>query len=338
MNLKSLSDEALLESARVAAKNERHSTTIVLHHLLEVYDRRLFSPKYQSLKEYAMGDLKYNDGEAQRRINAMWVLRAIPEVDQKIDSGSLSLTALSQAQVFFRHETKHEGPVTLEAKREVLSALENKSTREVDRELIARATEPVVFKNKDCVRVVSETLSELKCLVTDEMLEDLKKLRGLLAHKHPHLSMGELLAIVAKAALSQLDPAREPERKVKAKIQRTAKPAPEVEPQECRDAKPARELSRYIPVPVRRAIWRRDQGKCTACGSIDRPQYDHITPVARGGTNDLQNLRLLCFHCNQREADQKLGRAKMESHRKQIHIQAPLLQGLADGTAAEVPA
>src|SRR4051794_30349453 len=106
MNLKSLSDHELLENTRVAAKNERHSTTVVLHHLLEIYDRRLFSPKYGSLHEYVVGDLKYNDGEAQRRINAMWILKVVPEVDQKIDSGSLSLTTLSQAQVFFRREEK----------------------------------------------------------------------------------------------------------------------------------------------------------------------------------------------------------------------------------------
>src|SRR6478735_1623310 len=99
MNLKSLSDEQLLESTREAAKNERHSTTIVLHHLLEVYDRRLFGPKYKSIHEYAVGDLKYNDGEAHRRINAMWVLRSVPEIDQKIDSGALSLTVLSEATV-----------------------------------------------------------------------------------------------------------------------------------------------------------------------------------------------------------------------------------------------
>src|SRR4051812_21271306 len=143
MDLKSLSDEKLLEDTRVAAKNERHSTTIVLHHLLEVYQRRLFSPKYQSLHDYAVKDLKYSEGAAQRRINAMWVLRAVPEIDEKIDSGSLNLTTLSQAQSYFRAEAKVEKALPPEAKRELLSALESKSTRQVDRELIGRATEPM---------------------------------------------------------------------------------------------------------------------------------------------------------------------------------------------------
>jgi 5-methylcytosine-specific restriction endonuclease McrA len=322
MNLKSLSDSALLESTREAAKNERHSTTVVLHHLLEVYDRRLFSPEYESLHEYAVDDLKYNDGEAHRRINAMWVLRAVPEVDKKIDSGSLNLTTLSQAQVFFRREAKTQGSITPELKRELLSTLENKRTRQVDRELIARATEPVLLK-KERVRAVSDTLSELKCLVNDETLEVLKKIRGLLAHKHPDLSMGELLSLTAKLALEQLDPGKEPKRKRSSKVLRTAKPAPEVKPQGkaepsqgCRDATPAREVKRYIPAAIRRQVWRRAQGKCTLCGSLNRPQIDHITPLAIGGSNELENLRILCFHCNQREADQKLGRPKMELQRR----------------------
>src|SRR3954471_24238084 len=100
MNLKSLSDQALLDSTRSAAKNERSATSVVLHHLLEVNERRLFGPKYKSLHDYAVDDLKYNDGEAQRRITAMWVLKSVPEVSEKIDAGSLSLTTVAQAQVF----------------------------------------------------------------------------------------------------------------------------------------------------------------------------------------------------------------------------------------------
>src|SRR4051794_39522377 len=56
----------LLENTRTAAKNERHSTTVVLHHLLEVEARRLFSPKYESLHAYAVNDLKYSAPSAQR--------------------------------------------------------------------------------------------------------------------------------------------------------------------------------------------------------------------------------------------------------------------------------
>ena len=32
--------------------------------------------------------------------------------------------------------------------------------------------------------------------------------------------------------------------------------------------------------------------------AIERLEYDHITPVSRGGSNTARNLELLCEHCN----------------------------------------
>lgn len=40
--------------------------------------------------------------------------------------------------------------------------------------------------------------------------------------------------------------------------------------------------------------------KCVYCGVLlsDKYHIDHKTPVSRGGTNDLENLQLLCVTCN----------------------------------------
>src|SRR4051812_17637443 len=217
MNLKSLSDEALLESSRVAAKNERECTTFVLHHLLEVESRRLFvALGYPNLIEFAVRELHYSKPAAQRRIDAMRVLKVVPEIEKKIESGSLSLTTLSQAQKFFRQEAKVENKLAPEEKKEVLAVLEGKSTRDVDRELISRATEPMAHR-PDGVRVVSATHMELRILVPNETLDEIERIRGLLAHKHPHLSLGELVSLMTKMTLEKLNPAKEPKRKVKLK-------------------------------------------------------------------------------------------------------------------------
>lgn len=52
----------------------------------------------------------------------------------------------------------------------------------------------------------------------------------------------------------------------------------------------------------RNQIFERDEGKCRYCqGQIlyDEPWHiDHITPVAKGGTNDPENLTLSCVACN----------------------------------------
>jgi len=49
---------------------------------------------------------------------------------------------------------------------------------------------------------------------------------------------------------------------------------------------------------VRVAVWRRDGGKCTRCGSRENIEFDHIVPVSRGGSNTARNIELLCEKCN----------------------------------------
>jgi phage terminase large subunit GpA-like protein len=140
---------------------------------------------------------------------------------------------------------------------------------------------------------------------------------------------------MAKITLEKLDPAREPKRKKTAVKTIEAKKVQvknvetqvtqsvhahkviEGERQPNTNGAGVREFAgrAYLRASLRREVWRRAHGKCTGCGGYYRLQIDHIKPVAKGGTNTLENLRLLCFHCNQRQADLKLGRERMEGFR-----------------------
>lgn len=53
-----------------------------------------------------------------------------------------------------------------------------------------------------------------------------------------------------------------------------------------------------IPKEVKVAVWQRDQGICVQCGSRENLEFDHIVPVARGGSNTERNIQLLCADCN----------------------------------------
>lgn len=56
-----------------------------------------------------------------------------------------------------------------------------------------------------------------------------------------------------------------------------------------------------IPRKLRHEVFKRDGYRCRECGaSKDETslEIDHIVPVARGGTNDLDNLQTLCRECN----------------------------------------
>lgn len=58
-----------------------------------------------------------------------------------------------------------------------------------------------------------------------------------------------------------------------------------------------------IPQGLRNAVFKRDGYRCVRCGASKddsnvRLEIDHIVPVAKGGTNDIDNLQTLCHECN----------------------------------------
>jgi hypothetical protein len=69
---------------------------------------------------------------------------------------------------------------------------------------------------------------------------------------------------------------------------------------------------RYIPAATKHALWQRDRGRCCQCGTQHHLHIDHVNPVALGGTIVIDNSRLLCFSCNQRQAIKVFGIGKME--------------------------
>jgi hypothetical protein len=59
-------------------------------------------------------------------------------------------------------------------------------------------------------------------------------------------------------------------------------------------------LAGPIPEQVRRLVFERDGGRCMACGSGELIQFNHVVPCSMGGSNEVQNIRLLCAGCNRR--------------------------------------
>ncbi len=77
----------------------------------------------------------------------------------------------------------------------------------------------------------------------------------------------------------------------------------------------------YVPAHVRRAVWKRDGGRCQfklasgeLCGSTDRVELDHVTPRALGGRPTIDGLRCACRPHNLLAARQIFGDACMDRY------------------------
>jgi hypothetical protein len=75
-----------------------------------------------------------------------------------------------------------------------------------------------------------------------------------------------------------------------------------------------------LSTEVRRAVWIRDQGRCSRCGSRERLEYDHIIPVSQGGGNTERNIELLCEVCNRANQTRFSKAAKAKHWSSEINL------------------
>lgn len=272
MNLKHLTDNILVSETKRLVQKERDITSELLHYLKEIDRRKLYSDYgYPSMMAFALKELSYSESSANTRIQAARMLADLPELEEKINAGSLSLTALGKASGFFRKEKIKD----TRKKKEVLKKLENKSTRECEKLLMELSPNPPA--PKEGVKIVTAELHQVKVNISEETLSIVNDLKAMLGIG---VINDQFMNKVCKEALDVLK---------KRKFKLAVKPRSGVS------------NGRYISNDLKREVAKRTNGTCSKCGCKFMLNYDHMMPYSLGGRSDSSNLRLLCFHCNQRE-------------------------------------
>ncbi len=205
LNIKNLSDSLLIEKTNGLVREEREVLTNLLHHFREIERRRLFCDyKYESLREMLVKHFGYSDDEAYRRISAMWLLKDIPEVEEKITNGELSLSHLSLAQSFFRKEAKiQKVEISKEDKLGLLTEISEQTIREAQRIMISQSSAPEELR-PDKMSIISSEKIEFRFTANKSLESKISEVKGLLAHKHPNLSMGELFEVLCEISIETL--------------------------------------------------------------------------------------------------------------------------------------
>jgi len=244
--------------------------------------------------------LGYSEGAAQRRIQAMRLIKHLPEVEKKIETGEISLTVASQVQGFFQREDKKRisdktNKLTRGEKLKLVQKLEGTSSRTCERKLAEISPETGIPKEKTKILTSDKIL--IQFVATHDLLNKIQRLKDLTSHTNPEGSYEKLITKLVELGLDKLDPARREQRRQTRTTQRsknkknpehlkTAKkhppttkspwvgpvwsPNPGGEPKrmpfdlgstKVPPPAPAVE-SRHIPNQLKDKIWVRDHGRC----------------------------------------------------------------------------
>lgn len=243
------------ELLKLRAK-EKQITSQILSKLQEVEDHRVYLQMgYSSLFDYLVRGLGYSETTAYQRQACLRLTKEVPEIKEKLDHGTLSVSAVTAVYKHIRKQSTSK-------KREVLMKIENKSSREVKR-MFAPLAKPVRIKKteyKDKVHIRLE--------LSHEQNQKLEKLKALRSHQG---GLEELVEKMIDRELTAYENAR---------------------PRASRGSSNPRYISKRLRNAVlQKANYKCQKPNCQERHFL---QIDHIIPVRLGGKAEIENLQVLC--------------------------------------------
>jgi len=153
------------------------------------------------------------------------------------------------------------------------------------------------------IQPLSPSRYRVQFTASGELREKLERLRALMRSEVPD---GDLGAILERAVTEKLD------RLEARRIGKTEAPRKTLGQTD------TSRTSRQIPAAVRRAVWKRDGGRCRfvdargrRCSERHRLEFHHRHPFAHGGDHRVDNICLMCLAHNRYLAEHDYGRKVM---------------------------
>ena len=282
MDLRNYSDKELLTQTKNLIIKEQKLLCVILSHLEEIERRKLYCDLgYTSLFDYSLKELKYTQQQAWRRINAMRLLKTLPELKKSVDEGSLTLSSINLASSLFK-EAKIN---STEKKLQIMSGMKNLTKSQCEDKIFELKIDYGIFQkpNRTVIKKISLNTSRVHVNLSKDTLLKIEKIKNLTKEN----DLDKIISLLADSYISQ---------KIETK----------------NESKVTVKNSRYIPRKVKETVYKRANGQCENCGSTHHLEYDHVVPYAKGGTNALSNITLKCKNCNLRKAINDFGQKKMD--------------------------
>jgi hypothetical protein len=352
-SLTRLSDTALTLALESSIRDERRSTAHVVAHIAEFDARRLYAPAgYPSMHAYCLGKLHLSRDAAFRRIRAARKARHHRSILPMLADGRLHLTAIVLLSYYLTRSNAEEllGAAVHKSREEIERLLAERFPRadvptrlrrirgssrseqvalapvgeslslptsasptsppapvgELHPQLapapVGASAEGLVLKP----RPVQDSYPRIKPLAPERFAlqvtigqathDKLRRAQTLLGYQVASNDVAGVLDRALDALIAELE---------KRKLAATSRP---------RVGAGTSRKPRYVPAPVKRAVSKRDGGRCTfvslhghRCEARADLEWDHVRPVARGGTSTVENIRLRCRAHNQLAAERVYG-------------------------------
>jgi hypothetical protein len=319
-----LSDAVLLRDLAALVAQDRVTTAALLAHIAEVDARRLYVPAgYSSMHAYCVEELRLSEDAAYKRIQAARAARQFPTLFHGLAEGRLHLAAVCLLAPHLTPENSGElieaathrrksevenwlagrfsvqgvsagawarirpsaqlapGQVGIEPERETGPDDNSLAPGQVRNELPNREQlAPGQVGNLQTPSCPERFLVQVT--IAKITHAKLRYAQALLSHAVPTGDVAQVLDRALDALIAQLQ-----KRKLGSASAR--QPGRRLLRRERHGDGAARK--RYVPAPVRRAVWERDGGQCTfvsaaghRCSARRFLEFDHVEPVARGRT------------------------------------------------------
>ena len=356
-SLSHLTDQVLLRDLSDILARDRTTTAELLAHVAEVDARRLYlQAGYPSMHAYCVDELRLSEDAAYKRIQAARAARRWPALFAAVAQGRLHLTAVNLLAPYLKAGNADDliAMATHRRKPEIERGLAERFPRTEALPIVeaipvapmagdsrlapAQVEEPSADgpdlrpphlapaqvrpgTPKPKVAAIASERFLISVTVPKRTHDNLRYAQELLSHCIPSGDVAQVLDRALQALVRDLE---------KRKFAATKQPRP-----------PRRTAgARTIPAHVRRAVWQRDEGRCTfvseaghRCRARRFLEFDHVDAVARGGRATIDRMRLRCRAHNQYTAEQTFGVEFMRHKRREAKETCAAREQAAAATA-----
>jgi hypothetical protein len=225
---------------------------------------------------------------AQRKIDAARLMQLFPEVKALILSGEVNLTQAGMLASALRQKT-----TPIKVQRQILEAIRGQTIKNT--QIILNEMLEIEVKERPKVRVQRDGSVRVELTFSKEQWKEIERAKDVVSHSVPSGELTEVLTYCASFTVSKKD---------------LSVPFKNDQPLPSMEVKPRQ--SQGISRAARRFVFQRDKtcrqrhADGSFCESRYQLQVDHIVSRWKGGSNNVENLQLLCGLHNRHKYEREI--------------------------------